>query len=37
VPLAIQQKSDIEARAIALTGSNFYTTASFEGVYIKNT
>jgi len=36
VPLAIPEKSDIEARGIALEGTNFYTTASFEGIYIKN-
>ena len=36
VPLAIPEKSDIEARAIALAGTNFYVTASFEGMYIKN-
>ena len=36
VPLAVQEKSDIEARGIALSGTNFYTTASFEGIYIKN-
>lgn len=36
IPLAIPEKSDIEARVIALSGSNFYVTASFEGVYIKN-
>lgn len=36
LPLAIPEKSDIEARAIALAGTNFYTTASFEGIYIKN-
>jgi hypothetical protein len=37
IPLAVPEKSDIEARAIALSGTNFYSTASFEGVYIKNT
>ena len=36
IPLAIPEKSDIEARAIALAGTNFYVTASFEGIYIKN-
>jgi hypothetical protein len=36
IPLPIAEKSDIEARAIALSGTNFYVTASFEGVYIKN-
>jgi hypothetical protein len=36
IPLAVPEKSDIEARAIALAGSNFYVTASFEGMYIKN-
>lgn len=35
-PLEIPEKSDIEARAIALSGTNFYVTASFELVYIKN-
>ena len=36
VPLAVQEKSDIEARVIALAGTNFYITAAFEGIYIKN-
>lgn len=36
IPIAIPEKSDIEARAIALAGTNFYVTASFEGVYILN-
>ena len=36
IPLAISEKSDIEARAIALAGTNFYVTAAFEGIYIKN-
>lgn len=36
IPLALPEKSDIEARAIALSGTNFYVTASFEGIYIKN-
>lgn len=36
IPLAIPEKTDIEARAIALSGSNFFVTASFEGIYIKN-
>ena len=36
IPLAIPEKSDIEARAIALAGTNFYVTAAFEGMYIKN-
>ena len=36
IPIAIPEKSDIEARGIALSGSNFYVTASFEGMYIKN-
>lgn len=35
-PVAIPEKTDIEARAIALSGTNFYVTASFEAVYIKN-
>lgn len=37
IPLAIPEKADIEARVIALSGTNFYITASFEGVYILNT
>jgi hypothetical protein len=36
IPIALPEKSDIEARAIALSGSNFYVTAAFEGIYIKN-
>lgn len=36
IPLPVPEKSDIEARAIGLSGTNFYVTASFEGVYIKN-
>lgn len=36
IPIAVPEKSDIEARAIALSGSNFFVTASFEGIYIKN-
>lgn len=35
-PVALPEKSDIEARAVALSGSNFFVTASFEAVYIKN-
>ena len=35
-PLALPEKTDLEARAIALAGTNFYVTASFELVYIKN-
>lgn len=35
-PLALPEKSDIEARAIALSGTNFYVTAAFELLYIKN-
>jgi len=35
IPLAIPEKTDIEARAIALSGSNFFVTASFEGIYIE--
>ena len=35
-PLAIPEKSDFEARVIALSGTNFYITASFEVTYIKN-
>lgn len=35
-PLALPEKTDIEARALALSGSNFYATATFEVVYIKN-
>jgi len=37
IPLAVPAKADIEARVIALSGTNFYITASFEGVYIENT
>jgi hypothetical protein len=36
LPLALPEKSDIEAQAIALSGTNFYVTASFEGMYILN-
>jgi len=35
-PLALPEKTDLEAQAIALSGTNFYVTASFELVYIKN-
>ena len=35
IPLAVPEKTDIEARAIALSGSNFYVTAAFEGIYIE--
>lgn len=35
IPLAIPEKTDIEARVIAISGTNFYTTASFEGIYIE--
>lgn len=35
-PLALPEKTDIEARCIALSGTNFYVTASFEITYIKN-
>lgn len=34
-PLALPEKTDIEARAIALSGTNFFVTASFEGIYIE--
>lgn len=34
IPLALPEKTDIEARAIALSGTNFFVTASFEGIYI---
>ncbi len=37
IPLAVPEKADIEVRVIALAGTNFYITASFEGVYILNT
>lgn len=37
IPLAVPEKADIEARVIALAGTNFYITSSFEGVYIENT
>lgn len=36
IPLAVPEKTDIQAKAIALSGTNFYVTASFEGIYIKN-
>lgn len=36
IPIAVPEKADIEARAIALSGSSFFVTASFEGIYIKN-
>ena len=36
IPIAVPEKADIEARAIALSGTNFFVTASFEGIYIKN-
>lgn len=36
VALPIPEKTDIEARGIALSGSNFFVTAAFEGIYIKN-
>lgn len=35
-PLELPEKTDIEARAIALAGTNFYVTASFELIYIKD-
>lgn len=35
IPLAIPEKTDIETRAIALSGTNFFVTASFEGIYIE--
>lgn len=35
IPLALPEKTDIEARAIALSGTNFFVTASFEGIYIE--
>jgi len=35
IPLALPEKTDIEARAFALNGSNFYVTAAFEGIYIQ--
>jgi len=35
-PLALPEKTDLEARAIALSGTNFYVTASFELIYIRN-
>jgi hypothetical protein len=34
-PLALPEKTDIECRAIALSGSGFYVTAAFEGIYIE--
>lgn len=36
IPIAVPEKADIEARSIALSGSSFFVTASFEGIYIKN-
>jgi hypothetical protein len=35
-PIVFPEKTDLEARAIALSGTNFYITASFELIYIKN-
>lgn len=35
-PLALPEKTDIETRAIAISGSNFYCTATFEIIYIEN-
>jgi hypothetical protein len=35
-PLAFPEKSDIEARAIALSGSGFYVSATFDLIYIQN-
>jgi len=35
IPLIIPEKTDIETRAIALSGTNFYVTAAFEGTYIQ--
>jgi hypothetical protein len=35
-PLAFPEKSDIEARAIALSGSGFYVSATFDLIYIKD-
>lgn len=35
-PLVLPEKTDIEARAIAISGSNFYATATFDVIYIKN-
>jgi hypothetical protein len=34
IPLALPEKTDIEARAIAVSGTNFFVTSSFEGIYI---
>jgi len=35
-PIALPEKTDIECRAAAISGTNFYTTATFELVYIEN-
>ncbi len=35
-PLALPEKTDLEARAISISGSNFYVTATFDILYIKN-
>jgi hypothetical protein len=35
-PIALPEKTDIEVRGIAINGSNFYCTATFELIYIEN-
>lgn len=35
-PIALPEKTDVEVRAIAINGLNFYCTATFELVYIEN-
>lgn len=35
-PIALPEKTDIEVRAIAIHGTNFYCTATFELIYIEN-
>jgi len=35
IPIMFAEKTDIETRAIALSGTNFYVTAAFEGIYVE--
>lgn len=35
-PIAFPEKTDIEARALALSGSGFYVAATFDLIYIKD-
>jgi hypothetical protein len=35
-PISFPEKTDIESRAIALSGSGFYVTSTFDLIYIKN-